>query len=403
MEGASLPPGFRFHPTDEELVGYYLKRKTQGLEIELEVIPVIDLYKFDPWELPEKSFLPKRDLEWFFFCPRDRKYPNGLRTNRATKAGYWKATGKDRKVECQSAVTGYRKTLVFYRGRAPLGDRMDWVMHEYRLSDEPSQGSTIQGAFALCRVVKRNEPKASDAHRESKAIMVGNSSTNVELTASPKISNEPLSNSDDISCQTSYPNNESCYPSPITSYANEVTQVPPSEPVSTATGPASIWVSPDLILDSSKDYPQICETASQYFPRYESPSSLAPWQKFELTDFSTSSSYSNFGEIQHDALSSIGCLPPYSGHANYIDFYGNEGYDQTEVNLAIMMQSGPSPIGSMNDSTEFVLSKKGSLRRHLLMLVLGVVTSNKSNPFTAIRLIKIAASLLYSVSGLQWK
>lgn len=52
MGGASLPPGFRFHPTDEELVGYYLKRKVEGLEIELEVIPVIDLYKFEPWELP---------------------------------------------------------------------------------------------------------------------------------------------------------------------------------------------------------------------------------------------------------------------------------------------------------------------------------------------------------------
>lgn len=52
MGAASLPPGFRFHPTDEELIGYYLKRKTEGLEIELEVIPVIDLYKFDPWDLP---------------------------------------------------------------------------------------------------------------------------------------------------------------------------------------------------------------------------------------------------------------------------------------------------------------------------------------------------------------
>jgi len=52
MGGASLPPGFRFHPTDEELVGYYLQRKVEGQEIELEVIPVIDLYKFDPWELP---------------------------------------------------------------------------------------------------------------------------------------------------------------------------------------------------------------------------------------------------------------------------------------------------------------------------------------------------------------
>ncbi|GMJ12492.1 NAC domain containing protein 71 [Hibiscus trionum] len=330
MEGASLPPGFRFHPTDEELVGYYLKRKTQGLQIELQLIPVIDLYQFDPWELPEKSFLPKRDLEWFFFCPRDRKYPNGSRTNRATKAGYWKATGKDRKVVCQSAVTGYRKTLVFYRGRAPLGDRMDWVMHEYRLSDEPSQGSTNQGAFSLCRVVKRNEPKATDAHREPKATRVGNSPTNVELTASPRISNKPLSNSGDISCQTSYPNNEGHNPSPITSpYRNEVTQVPPFEPVSTATDPTSIWVSHDLILDSSKDYPQICKTASQYSPQYEFPSSLTLWQQYEQTDFSTSSSFSNFGEIEHDALSSIGCMPPYSGHANYIDFYGNESYDQT--------------------------------------------------------------------------
>ncbi|KAG4134786.1 hypothetical protein ERO13_D08G178500v2 [Gossypium hirsutum] len=329
MEGGSLPPGFRFHPTDEELVGYYLKRKTQGLEIELEVIPVIDLYKFDPWELPEKSFLPKRDLEWFFFCPRDRKYPNGSRTNRATKAGYWKATGKDRKVVCQSA-TGYRKTLVFYRGRAPLGDRMDWVMHECRLSDEPSQGSNNQGAFALCRVVKRNEPRASDAHGKPKAMRVGNRSSNAELT-SPMVSNEPLSNSGDISCQTSYPNNESRYSSPITSpYPYEVTQVPPFEPASVATDPTSIWVSPELILDSSKDYPQISETAAQYFPQYEFPSSLTRWQQYEQREFSPSSSHSNFGEIEHvDGLGHIGCMPPYSEHANYMDFYGNEGNDQT--------------------------------------------------------------------------
>ncbi|XP_011624570.1 NAC domain-containing protein 74 isoform X2 [Amborella trichopoda] len=159
MGPMSLPPGFRFHPTDEELVGYYLKRKIEGLKIELEVIPEIDLYKFDPWELPDKSFLPKRDMEWFFFCPRDRKYPNGSRTNRATSAGYWKATGKDRKITmCHSSVTGFKKTLVFYRGRAPAGDRTDWIMHEYRLSEDLARGaSSVQDAFALCRVIKRHD------------------------------------------------------------------------------------------------------------------------------------------------------------------------------------------------------------------------------------------------------
>ncbi|KAJ6411150.1 hypothetical protein OIU84_007832 [Salix udensis] len=106
------------------------------VEIELDIIPEVDLYKCEPWELAEKSFLPSRDPEWYFFGPRDRKYPNGFRTNRATKAGYWKSTGKDRKVNCQNRAIGMKKTLVYYRGRAPQGIRTDWVMHEYRLVDD---------------------------------------------------------------------------------------------------------------------------------------------------------------------------------------------------------------------------------------------------------------------------
>ncbi|XP_044501515.1 NAC domain-containing protein 71-like [Mangifera indica] len=333
---ASLPPGFRFHPTDAELVGYYLKRKEEGLEIQLEVIPVVDLYKFDPWELPDKSFLPKRDMEWFFFCPRDRKYPNGSRTNRATKSGYWKATGKDRKVVCQStSATGYRKTLVFYRGRAPLGDRTDWVMHEYRLCDDLSRGSpNFQGAFALCRVVKKNENSQKMSHGELKGKRVGSKSSFEDLT-SARVSNEPLSISSDISSQASCLYNESRYSSPRTSPSPyEVTTIPEPVPAPMDSNPATIWVSPELILDSSKEYSQAHEAAS--IPQNEFPSSMTPCNSYEHKEFSPSSSYSNFnGEIEFvEDLSRIGCMSPYSGHVNYSSFYCNEDmsyddYDQT--------------------------------------------------------------------------
>lgn len=47
-------PGFRFHPTDEELVGFYLKRKIQQRPLAIELIRQLDIYKYDPWDLPSK-------------------------------------------------------------------------------------------------------------------------------------------------------------------------------------------------------------------------------------------------------------------------------------------------------------------------------------------------------------
>lgn len=153
------PPGFRFHPTDEELVLYYLKRKICKRKLKLDIIRVTDVYKWDPEELPGQSILKSGDRQWFFFTPRDRKYPNGARSNRATRHGYWKATGKDRTITCNSRTVGVKKTLVFYKGRAPSGERTDWVMHEYTLDEEElKRCQNVKEYYALYKVYKKSGP-----------------------------------------------------------------------------------------------------------------------------------------------------------------------------------------------------------------------------------------------------
>lgn len=152
-----FPPGFRFHPTDEELVLYYLKRKICHKKLLLDAICETDVYKWDPEDLPELSKLKTGDRQWFFFSPRDRKYPNGARSNRATKHGYWKATGKDRSITCNSRAVGVKKTLVFYKGRAPTGIRTDWVMHEYTLDEEEFRRcDSARDYYALYKVFKKS-------------------------------------------------------------------------------------------------------------------------------------------------------------------------------------------------------------------------------------------------------
>ncbi|PPD80251.1 hypothetical protein GOBAR_DD22832 [Gossypium barbadense] len=173
--GATLPPGFRFYPSDEELVCHYLYKKIANEEVLKGTLVEIDLHTCEPWQLPggetielfsgtpvhggagrqtcgaishylflfliDHLFCVCKEVaklnanEWYFFSFRDRKYATGFRTNRATTSGYWKATGKDRTVvdPRTQQVVGMRKTLVFYRNRAPNGIKTGWIMHEFRL------------------------------------------------------------------------------------------------------------------------------------------------------------------------------------------------------------------------------------------------------------------------------
>ncbi|XP_051218274.1 protein CUP-SHAPED COTYLEDON 1 [Lolium perenne] len=151
---STLPPGFRFYPSDQELVCHYLYKKVANERASQGTLVEVDLHAREPWELPDVAKLTAS--EWYFFSFRDRKYATGSRTNRATKTGYWKATGKDREVRSPAtrAVVGMRKTLVFYLGRAPNGAKTSWVMHEFRL-DSPHLPPRED--WVLCRVFQKQK------------------------------------------------------------------------------------------------------------------------------------------------------------------------------------------------------------------------------------------------------
>ncbi|GAB4849233.1 hypothetical protein Ancab_004044 [Ancistrocladus abbreviatus] len=155
MVEAKLPPGFRFHPRDDELVCDYLLKKVNN-SLDSSLLVEVDLNKCEPWEIPDIACIGGK--EWYFYNQRDRKYATGLRTNRATLSGYWKATGKDRLIFRKCNLVGMRKTLVFYQGRAPKGRKTNWVMHEFRAEGPlgPPKISSFKEDWVLCRVLYKN-------------------------------------------------------------------------------------------------------------------------------------------------------------------------------------------------------------------------------------------------------
>ncbi|KAE9595635.1 hypothetical protein Lal_00030630 [Lupinus albus] len=193
MEGSSsfeLPPGFRFHPTDEELIVHYLCNQATSKPCPSSIIPEVDIYKFDPWELPDKTNFGEN--EWYFFTPRDRKYPNGTRPNRATVSGYWKATGTDKAIYSESKHIGVKKALVFYKGKPPKGVKTDWIMHEYRLIGSRRQTNTQFGSmrlddWVLCRIYKKkNMGKSLEEKEEYPIVQINGDNTEHEMLKFPR-------------------------------------------------------------------------------------------------------------------------------------------------------------------------------------------------------------------------
>ncbi|KAL3718338.1 hypothetical protein ACJRO7_003467 [Eucalyptus globulus] len=161
------PTGFRFYPTEEELISFYLHNQLHGLKQDKlhRVIPVLDIFDTEPWNLPQLAGeLCREDREqWFFFAPLQEREARGGRPSRSMATGYWKATGSAGYVHSSdNKVIGVKKSMVFYVGKPPTGRKTQWKLNEYRAIElsptipNPTSSNIsipkLRREFTLCRV-----------------------------------------------------------------------------------------------------------------------------------------------------------------------------------------------------------------------------------------------------------
>ncbi|KAI9181496.1 hypothetical protein LWI28_015553 [Acer negundo] len=193
--------GYRFHPTEEEIVSYFLEHKLRGRDYRVRSIHEVDINKFEPWVLPRFSAIETDDPVWYFFTKLDYMDTKRIRVNRKTEAGYWKITGKDRPVKNKYGTEiGSKKTLVFHRGRFPNGVGTHWVIQEFHYKDANKR---CQRPFVLCRLKRKSNgidepsppqlPSNSGNCHNVNIVQQENNELRLELQPGPLFNDDELS------------------------------------------------------------------------------------------------------------------------------------------------------------------------------------------------------------------
>ncbi|CAK7324000.1 unnamed protein product [Dovyalis caffra] len=151
--------GDRFSPTPEQLVNHYLNHKLLGNDQLVSRIRQLDIYQFDPWDLPG---IDSNDGETYFFSPLHAKnpYTNNGKINRSTRTGSWKGKGKDSKIKHNGEEIGIKKIFVHSCNE----NEIKYVMHEYSASSNLPNPR----ALVLCKVMKKKDKKSKGACKKVK-------------------------------------------------------------------------------------------------------------------------------------------------------------------------------------------------------------------------------------------
>ncbi|KHG24245.1 NAC domain-containing 68 [Gossypium arboreum] len=155
--GIKMPIGYRFRPTDEELVVHYLKRKALNLPLPASVIPDFDVFQTDPWSLPGDV----KEKRYFFSNRYGNESNNKKRKRVVAGSGYWKPIGKEKTILASGTnqVVGMRQALIFCERKPWTDTKPRWLLHQFRLVGSADETQMTKrewhGDWVVFKVIQR--------------------------------------------------------------------------------------------------------------------------------------------------------------------------------------------------------------------------------------------------------
>ncbi|KMT09172.1 hypothetical protein BVRB_6g132760 isoform B [Beta vulgaris subsp. vulgaris] len=180
-----LPPGFKFDPTDEELVLHFLYSKLESSsnsQNNTHLIPQLEefYHHYHPSQLQGVAF--ESCNQWYFYTRKT--------DNRISENGYWKELMDIEQPILGSKsnkLAGFKKCLVFYKGKYPSsGVKTRWFMQEYHACISSIVGDTRRSKhpdfnkWVLCRV----QHIIDESHWMMNTFYEDNYNKEVELSSS---------------------------------------------------------------------------------------------------------------------------------------------------------------------------------------------------------------------------
>ncbi|KAK5827020.1 NAC domain-containing protein 41-like [Gossypium arboreum] len=151
-----IPPGYRFEPTDIELLQDYLWKKVNGDPLPYNIISECEIYgnqDKEPWNV----FI-ETSTETFYVFTKLKKKGKGKNIDRVAGCGTWKGQKTD-PIMYEKMKIGNRKLFVYEVKGSNEGVKGHWIMHEFSLVDEEDKQI---GDYVVCSIRNKNAKDDTD-------------------------------------------------------------------------------------------------------------------------------------------------------------------------------------------------------------------------------------------------